>query len=759
MRHLLTSLIAPAALALGLAATPAAGAWEAGAAAPPTVDAADPARVVLAWQLPSFTVTGTLVDGHAASLVDLPGYALRREAGRPELPVVTATIPVPGSGRVRLEVVAVGERAIPVAPVLPSLGHLTRSADPADTARTWGPGYAAGEVWPPAVAELGRPFLLGDRRGVTVRLYPLRYDAGRGLLLVAERLELVVVTEGSGGVNEAPVATVGVAPALAPVADRLFTAGAAPAAAKAFTTGERPGRLLVVTAPEFVDAVAPLVAWKTRRGIETEIVTVKDLGGSAAAVAAAVADRWRGAGLDWVLLVGDREWVPTLAGTFDGSDSDVRYALVAGDDLVPDLFVSRVPARSAADVAVQVAKFVAYESQPLAGAAAAGYDRAAGIASNEGSPADDARADLLRTDLLAAGFAAVDQLYQRSGAGAADVRAALADGRSLVNYLGHGTGTGWTSVPFGLADVAALDNAQWPWIVDVSCDNGGFARTTCFAEAWLRAGTVAAPAGAIAVVAASSLVPWTPPTVMQAEIVDALTTGSERTLGALHAAGLARVADIYGGLPVAAQVIEQFNLFGDASLQVRTRPAGSFAVTAPAAVAAGDAGFPVTVTGPAGAVVAVSAGSVLYARGTVGDGGQADVRWLRTSPAGAVLDLTVTGPEMAPWLGTVAVSGGLASAPDVVAGGARLLGNHPNPFNPATTIAYSLESAGRVNLTVHDLAGRRVRTLVAEDLPAGRHDAVWDGRDDGGKAVGSGVYLYRLSSAGGSAAGRMTLVK
>ncbi|MBE0564771.1 MAG: T9SS type A sorting domain-containing protein, partial [Krumholzibacteria bacterium] len=164
-------------------------------------------------------------------------------------------------------------------------------------------------------------------------------------------------------------------------------------------------------------------------------------------------------------------------------------------------------------------------------------------------------------------------------------------------------------------------------------------------------------------------------------------------------------------------------------------------------------------TGPAGAVVAVSQGPVLYARGTVDGSGRADVVWLRTPPAGARLDLTVTGLEMAPWLGTVDVISGASPVPEVAAGGTRLLGNHPNPFNPATTIAFTLESAGRVNLTVHDLAGRRVRTLVAQELPTGRHDAVWDGRDDSGRALGSGVYLYRLVSAGGGAAGRMTLVK
>ncbi len=722
------------------------------------VDARDPARILVSWDLPAYSLESGTVDGRPVTIVDLPGHELRREAGWPELPMAAVTVALPGQGEVRLEIVALRERAIPVDPVIPSRGHLTRNTDPAAVAPVFGPFYAGRGVWPAAPAELDRPFLLGTERGATLRLQPLRYDAGRGLLLVVEHLELAVVSEGTGGVNPAPSAVVA-GPGLPTVADRLF-ANRPAAAAKVFSTGERPGRLLLVVPDEFAAAVEPLVRWKARRGIEVEVAAVKDFGSTAAGIAAGIAERWHGPGLDWVVLVGDREWVPTLAGSFDGSDSDVRYGMVSGDDLFPDLFVSRVSARSAAEVATQVARFVAYEKEPLPGAAAATYGKAAGIASNEGTPADDARADLLRSDLLGAGFLSVDRIYQRSGAGSADVRAALADGRSLINYLGHGTGTGWTSVPFGVADVAALGNTQWPWIVDVSCSNGEFARTTCFAEAWLRAGTAAAPAGAIAVLAASSLAPWTPPTVMQAEIVDLLTGEAERTLGALHAAGLVRVLDIYGGLPVAAQVVEQFNLFGDASLQVRTRPAGTFTVDAPLSVAASDAGFALTVAGPVGAVVAVTIDAVLYGRGTVGSGGQAAVRWLRPPPAGAKLDLTVTGPEMAPWLGSVAVAGATSPVPDVAAaGGTRLLGNHPNPFNPATTIAFELDRPGRVQLTVHDLAGRRLRTLVDAGLGAGRHDLSWDGRDDTGQQLGSGVYLYRLTTAAGSAAGRMTLVK
>ena len=84
--------------------------------------------------------------------------------------------------------------------------------------------------------------------------------------------------------------------------------------------------------------------------------------------------------------------------------------------------------------------------------------------------------------------------------------------------------------------------------------------------------------------------------------------------------------------------------------------------------------------------------------------------------------------------------------------------NYPNPFNPSTLIPYQLPSPAPVRLEVFNLLGQRIATLVEEVQPAGFHHARWDGTDAGGRAVGAGVYLYRLQSGPRVATGRMVLV-
>jgi hypothetical protein len=85
--------------------------------------------------------------------------------------------------------------------------------------------------------------------------------------------------------------------------------------------------------------------------------------------------------------------------------------------------------------------------------------------------------------------------------------------------------------------------------------------------------------------------------------------------------------------------------------------------------------------------------------------------------------------------------------------------NYPNPFNPTTTIEYSIPASGNVELAIYNAAGQKVRTLVSEHQSASFYKAVWDGRNDMGESVGSGIYFSRLVSGNFSKIQKMTLIK
>jgi hypothetical protein len=85
--------------------------------------------------------------------------------------------------------------------------------------------------------------------------------------------------------------------------------------------------------------------------------------------------------------------------------------------------------------------------------------------------------------------------------------------------------------------------------------------------------------------------------------------------------------------------------------------------------------------------------------------------------------------------------------------------NYPNPFNPSTTINISLPVLSDFTMTIYDLLGKEVKSFVFERVPAGVHSAVWDGKDNVGTAVSTGVYFYRLNASSFSSTRKAVLIR
>jgi len=115
--------------------------------------------------------------------------------------------------------------------------------------------------------------------------------------------------------------------------------------------------------------------------------------------------------------------------------------------------------------------------------------------------------------------------------------------------------------------------------------------------------------------------------------------------------------------------------------------------------------------------------------------------------AGAVLLSEFMGAEI---VNEEAVSSTISS---------NLLAVAPNPFNPLTEISYSLSSDGVVELRIYDAAGRKVRSLDQGFRSYGRHRVLWDGRNDSGMRLGSGVYFVKLTAGNDATTRSITLLK
>ncbi len=96
---------------------------------------------------------------------------------------------------------------------------------------------------------------------------------------------------------------------------------------------------------------------------------------------------------------------------------------------------------------------------------------------------------------------------------------------------------------------------------------------------------------------------------------------------------------------------------------------------------------------------------------------------------------------------------------DMVAPVTALMGNYPNPFNPHTTIKFSIKESSHVKIDIYNAKGQYIRTLLDENLNAGTQSVTWDGKDKGGQSVGTGVFLYRMTTPSFSETRKMLLMK
>jgi hypothetical protein len=108
---------------------------------------------------------------------------------------------------------------------------------------------------------------------------------------------------------------------------------------------------------------------------------------------------------------------------------------------------------------------------------------------------------------------------------------------------------------------------------------------------------------------------------------------------------------------------------------------------------------------------------------------------------------------------TIAKPTGVTKQNDVLPKVFALEQNYPNPFNPSTVIRFSLPQTASTKVVVYDMLGSEVRTLINNEYTAGNYEAVWDGRNNLGQSVSTGVYIYRIQAGTFISTKKMMLLK
>ena len=339
-----------------------------------------------------------------------------------------------------------------------------------------------------------------------------------------------------------------------------------------FDSIPEPGRMLIICPTNYMSSMTPFVQWKQARGLNVTVAEYPNVTGAGyLAIQSFIQNMYNSAGsVTYIILVGDIADIPTMNGTYEAAPSDPCYVKLAGNDAYPDAFISRISVQTVTSLNYVLKKLIRYEKDPDVGLNSAWYHKGTGVASNYsgGTPPyyDYERANFLRDTLMAHGFTSVDRIYDPN-ATQQMITDSLNNGRSILNYIGHGSGTSWGTTGFGVTQIYQLANGyKNPFVIDVACLNGNFTLNECMEEAWLRAGDTNNVKGAIGAFGSSTDASWVPPCDMQSYSVYLLANGYKKSVGAICFFGIMKAMDMNGGSTgEGLKLMEQYNIFGDCS--------------------------------------------------------------------------------------------------------------------------------------------------------------------------------------------------
>ncbi|MGB5528858.1 MAG: C25 family cysteine peptidase, partial [Ignavibacteriaceae bacterium] len=508
------------------------------------------------------------VNGTECVYYEIPGSIFLMEKGMPQLPSDRRSIVIPDLAATNYSIIDAEYETKETLPVMPSKGHFTRNIDPDSVPFEFDEFYSTNDWYPSENILLDVPYIIRDLRGQTIQFNPMQYNPAGGKLKICKRIVVEVFNDPNGQAVNPFVRTsplIKVNKEFDAVYQSLFINYGM--GEYDYTPLEETGRLLIIYPTAFASNITPFFNWKVERGIQTLLAEYPTQTGSgSAAIKTYIQNLYNSPdGLTFIILVGEASQIPTLYGQYESAPSDPCYVKLAGSDAYPDAFISRISPSSSTNLDYVLWKLIKYEKYPDTGPDAAWYLKGTGVASNEGSPPDWQRANWLRDMLINdMYFTQVDQIYDPS-ATASQVTTALNDGRSVLNYIGHGSGTSWGTTGFSNSHIHQLSNGyKNPFIIDVACQNGNFTMNECMEEAWIRTGDMNNPRGAISVYGASTNASWVPPCDMQNHAMMLLTTRQKQTAGGICFNGLMHAMDLWGGSTgEGLKLMEQYNIMGD----------------------------------------------------------------------------------------------------------------------------------------------------------------------------------------------------
>tara|TARA_Y100001970_G_scaffold50742_1_gene64211 strand:+ start:17866 stop:21162 length:3297 start_codon:yes stop_codon:yes gene_type:complete len=609
---------------------------------------------IVSLELSGFSLNSVIVNDSEYFSIKFPLSASIMEEGYPDLPKYSSSIIVPDNKSMSVEILSSNFIDYENINIIPSKGNLSRLINPDDIPYIFDEVYKEDVFYPNNVVQLNEPYILRDYRGQVVEFHPVQYNPVTKVLRVYTSIEVKVFSTNDNLIIN-PLVRNRDMDKIDNEYKNIYT--------NHFLNFENEstrfdylvdqGNMLIISDGNFMSEMQPLVDWKNKKGIPTEIVNVSSIGTSASSISSFVENYYNSNGLTFLLLVGDIAQIPSTI--VSGSASDVSYGCISGNDFYPEVIVGRMSGSTPSHIATQVERSIEYERYPQSNVE--WYDNALGVASNQGpgfqNMTDDDFNDFLWNTILSDfTYDSYQGIYDGQGGSDAQGITAINNGVSLINYTGHGSISSWgNGASLSTGQINQLtNNNKLPFVITVGCNVGEFNSTNeCYAEAWQRATNGGEPTGGIAHFGSTISQSWEPPMHGQYSMNLILTESYDnqltRTMGGITTNGCMYMNDAQGSSGI--NETKYWTFFGDPSTNLRTAPAMSMNVQHDDVILVGADQFVVDV-GENGALAALSLNGELISS-AYSIGGVAVLELAGAADIPGNLDLVVTGFNSIPY--------------------------------------------------------------------------------------------------------------
>ncbi|MEZ5196599.1 MAG: C25 family cysteine peptidase [Bacteroidales bacterium] len=618
---------------------------------------------IIKIEISGFDLREIVSDNKTYQFADLLSESFTTNPGFPELPYIAKTLAIPDQSSISFEVLESSEVQTFQNISLPPARASWQEGDPETPYSENSKAYSSNNIYPNEYVAFDSPSVFRDFRIARISVFPLRYFPAKKELQVVSSITVRIIYGTGKVVNPKTSPKKPIAKSFGQLY-RSFLFNYQSVLDNLYGGKENEHELMLCIIPDdFYDSFQTYADWKRRSGIDMHLTKFSDIGANSSNTAI-IKDHITDAYFNWevpptyVLLVGDGGVFPVYSG---GNEN--FFGELEGSDCFPEVMVGRFTNQSDYGMQVMTNKFLMYEQTPYTSTT---HWFKKGICCS-----NDAYASQIDTKRFAAqqmmdyGFISVDTMMSDPGCtyNVNDVKIAINEGRSYLNYRGEGWSSGWwaTCTPLNLSDLPSINNGEkFTFVTSIGCGVAMFdGGSNCFGEEWVEMGSLSSPKGAAAFIGPSGNTHTTYNNKIDKGIYVGMFQEGMDTPGQAMLRGKLYMYNVFGNDYYVDYHYRIYLIIGDPSIHIWKDVPMEITVDYPASVSFGTTLVPFAVehtsTGqPVSNAVVCITGDTLFATGITDEFGiayvEVEAQKLET------FNVTVRGGNVIPFQGTMLVA-------------------------------------------------------------------------------------------------------